>query len=177
MRQTTAGCFARRRLETIFLALSVFHCGRTTRQIVVKFGRKTSSISRKILAKLHPNIMYHFRAPSILRQTDRLMFLAHLSAFNKPQRTNGTIDSHEILHECVVYFGQDSQPNFATIQHTVSEYGPNTRNLPPAISSTIFLATSVGNRRRTTRSILPSFGTNTSSTLQLQKIWYPVLFQ
>jgi hypothetical protein len=26
------------------------------------------------------------------------------SAFNKAQRTNGTLDSDEILHECVVYF-------------------------------------------------------------------------
>ena len=30
------------------------------------------------------------------------------SAFNQPQRTNGTIDSDEIWHEYVVYLGEDS---------------------------------------------------------------------
>jgi len=70
----------------------------------------------------------------------RAMFGAHsqltaqsiFSAFNQPQRSNGTYDSNEILHECVGYFEEDSsqisrQSNVPFSSRTKIRTEPSTR--------------------------------------------------
>jgi len=130
--------------------------GRTARPILVKFSANIQAVEAKKRTTFQADLAYRFRMPADTRQTHNARTVGF--AFRQSQRTNATIDCHDIWQECVVCHGQqpyqissesnvpfpNAERNTANPQRAVSG-APPIAGLPP-IAGANFL-------------VVPTFGT------------------